>query len=158
MSTKQIPDKNWDSDNVPESFKMFKQRLELFFLTKKVKKEDQVPHILLQIGERGLRMYNAMTLTEEQRKDPAVVFEKLGEQIEPAEHFRVSRLKLMNMRQASTESLDDFVTKAQLQAKKCAFDNNAELEERLIELIISSTPIGEFQRKLLEQKKRGRFS
>ena len=102
---------------------------------------------------KGLRMYNAMTLREDQRKDPAVVFEKLGEQIEPAEHFRVSRLKLMNMRQASTESLDDFVTKAQLQAKKCAFDNNAELEERLIELIISSTPIGEFQQKLLEQKK-----
>ena len=61
MSTKQIPDMNWDSDNVPESFKMFKQRLELFFLTKKVKKEDQVPHILLQIGERGLRMYNAIS-------------------------------------------------------------------------------------------------
>ena len=144
---------NWDRENVADSFKIFKQRLELYFATKKVHKDDQVAHILLQIGEKGLRMYNAMTLTDTEKKDPAVVFQKLGEQIEPAEHFRVSRLKLMSMRQAKTESLDEFVTRAQLQAQKCEFDSVAELEERLIELIISSMPIEDFQRKLLEQQK-----
>lgn len=143
----------WESGNVADSFKIFQQRLKLYFDTKKVHKDDQVAHILLQIGEKGLHMYNAMTLTDAEKKDPAIVFQKLGEQIEPAEHFRVSRLKLMSMRQATSESLDDFMTRAQLQAQKCAFDNVTEREERLIELIISSTPIGEFQRKLLEQEK-----
>lgn len=153
MSSKQVPEMVWDSENVAESFKMFKQRLELYFITKKVPKENEVAHILLQIGEKGLRMYNAMTLTDEEKKSSKIVFQKLSEQIEPAEHFRVSRLKLMSMRQAKSESLDDFVTRAQLQAQKCVFDAAAELEERLIELIISSTPIEEFQRKLLEQEK-----
>lgn len=99
MSSKSVPEMNWDSENVADSFKMFKQRLELYFVTKKVNRDEQVAHILLQIGEKGLRMFNAMTLTEDEKKDPTIVFHKLGEQIEPVEHFRVSRLKLMNMRQ-----------------------------------------------------------
>ena len=153
MSSKNVPEMMWDSEHVADSFKMFKQRLELYFTTKKVPRDDQVAHILLQIGEKGLRMFNAMTLTDAEKKDPTIVFQKLAEQIEPVEHFRVSRLKLMSMRQAKSESLDSFVTRAQLQAQKCSFDNVAELEERLIELIISGTPIADFQRKLLEQQK-----
>ena len=143
---------NWDSDNVAESFKIFKQRLELYFTTKDIDEEKQVSHILLQIGEKGLRMYNAMTLTADEKKDPKIVFQKLQEQVEPPEHFRVSRLKLMQMRQGKTETLDNFVTRAQLQAQKCDFSMN-ELEERLIELIIASTPIADFQKKLLEEQK-----
>ena len=67
---------NWDSDNVAESFKIFKQRLELYFTTKDIDEEKQVSHILLQIGEKGLRMYNAMTLTADEKKDPKIVFSK----------------------------------------------------------------------------------
>ena len=157
MSSKNIPEMDWEAENVAESFKMFKQRLELYFLTKETTKEKQVAHILLQIGEKGLKMYNAMTLTEAEKKDPDILFKKIGEQVEPPEHFRVSRLKLMNMRQEKTESLDNFVTRAQLQAQKCEF-SIPELEERLIELIISSTPISEFQRKLLEAEKGTRLN
>ena len=148
---------DWDSDNIAESFKIFRQRLELYFATKDITAEKQVAHILLQIGEKGLRMFNAMTLTAEEQTSPQIVFNKLAEQIEPPEHFRVSRLKLMGMRQSKTETLDDFVTRAQLQAQKCEFSLD-ELEERLIELIISSTPIADFQRKLLEEKKGTRLA
>ena len=148
---------DWEAENFAESFKMFKQRLELYFLTKETTKEKQVAHILLQIGEKGLKMYNAMTLTEAEKKDHDILFKKIGEQVEPPEDFRVSRLKLMNMRQEKTETLDNFVTRAQLQAQKCEF-SIPEPEERLIELIISSTPISELQRKLLEAEKGTRFN
>ena len=157
MSSKHIPEMNWESDNVAESFKLFKQRLELYFTTKNIEVEKQVAHILLQIGEKGLKMYNAMTLTAAEAEDPKIIFEKLQEQVEPPEHFRVSRLKLMQMRQGRAETLDTFVTRAQLQAQKCEF-STSELEERLIELIIASTPIGDFQKKLLEEKKGTRLS
>ena len=53
MSSKNIPEMDWEAENVAESFKMFKQRLELYFLTKETTKEKQVAHILLQIGEKG---------------------------------------------------------------------------------------------------------
>ena len=39
MSSKNIPEMDWEAENVAESFKMFKQRLELYFLMKKTTKE-----------------------------------------------------------------------------------------------------------------------
>ena len=156
MSSK-IPEMNWDSENADESFKIFKQRLELYFTTKQVAKERQVAHILLQIGEKGLKMFNAMTLTADEQKDPDIVFQKLAEQVEPPENFRVCRLKLMKMSQTESETLDGFVTRARLQAQKCDFSVE-ELEERLIELIIASTPIGDFQKKLLDAEKGTRLA
>ena len=76
------------------------------------------------------------TLTEEEQADPAVIFRQFKEQLEPAENFRGSRLRLMGYRQRKDESLDDLVIRAKLQARKCDF-SPAELDERLLELIIA---------------------
>ena len=54
--------------------------------------------------------------------------------------------------QTREESLDDFTNRCKLQALKCDFDDD-ELNERLIELIISSTPIVDFQKELLNKPK-----
>ena len=67
-------------------------------------------------------------------------------------NFRVHRLHLMDYRQRSEESVDDFVTRARTQALKCEFEES-ELEERIIELMIASTPIEAFQCELLEKAK-----
>ena len=58
----------------------------------------------------------------------------------------------MDYRQRSEESVDDFVTRARTQALKCEFEES-ELEERIIELMIASTPIEAFQRELLGKAK-----
>ena len=55
---------------------------------------------------------------------------------------------LDGLQQRSEESVDDFVTRARTQALKCEFEES-ELEERIIELMIASTPIEAFQRELL---------
>ena len=54
--------------------------------------------------------------------------------------------------QTREESLDDFTNRCKLQALKCDFDDD-ELNERLIELIISSKPIVDFQKELLNKPK-----
>ena len=59
MSSENIPRMDWKSSIHAESFKLFKQRLLLYFDVKKIKKEHQVSHILLQVGDEGLRRYNA---------------------------------------------------------------------------------------------------
>ena len=58
----------------------------------------------------------------------------------------------MDYRQRSEESVDDFVTRACTRALKWEFDES-ELEERIIELMIASTPIEAFQRELLGKAK-----
>ena len=143
---------DWMSSNHAESFKLFRQKLELYFKVKNIKKEDQVPYILLQVGDEGLRRYNAWSLSEDEVKDPKVVFDKFKEQLEPTENFRVCRLKLMYYRQKTDESLDDFVNRCKLLALKCDF-SVVELDERVLELIIAGTPIIDFQKELLRKKK-----
>lgn len=95
MNSENTPRMDWMSNNPAESFQLFKQRLKLYFQVKSIKNEDQVPYILLLVGDEGLRRYNAWTLSEAEKKDPNVIFSKFEEQLEPSENFRVCRLKLM---------------------------------------------------------------
>ena len=152
MSSENIPRMDWLAPNQAETFKLFTQRLRLYFTVKKIKREEQVSYILLQAGDEGLRRFNAWTLSESEKTDPDVIFERFTEQLEPSEHFRVCRLKLMHFRQKSNESLDEFVNRCKLLALKCEF-SDSELTERLLELIIASTPIVDFQKELLRKDK-----
>ena len=109
-------------------------------------------HILVQVGDEGLRRYNSWTMSEEDKIDPKKIFAAFEEQLEPPENYRISRLKLTQYRQTREESLDDVTNRWKLQALKCDFVDD-ELNERLIELIISSTPIGDFKKELLNKPK-----
>ena len=140
-----VPRMDWSVPTLAETFKLFKQRIELYFLAKHIEIADQVVHILLQVGDEGLRRYNSWTMSEEDKIDPKKIFAAFEEQLEPPENYRISRLKLTQYRQTQEESLDDFTNRCKLQALKCDFVDD-ELNERLIELIISSTPIVDFQK------------
>jgi len=148
----QIPNFDWHSQNVADSFALFQQRLELYFTINSTKEEQRVPILLLATGEEGIRRYNSWTLTEAEKKDTKVIFSKFSEQLEPPENFRINRLKLSKFNQKQGESLDTFVNRCKLLANKCQFTNN-EHDERLIELIIASTPIPELQKELLSKGK-----
>ena len=61
----------WDSENLVDSFRFFKQRSKLYFSVKNIPAEKQVDHILLLAGEEGLRRYNAWTFeNDSDRADP----------------------------------------------------------------------------------------
>ena len=143
---------DWSVPNPADAFKLFKQRIELYFKAKRIAIEDQVVHILLQVGDEGLRRYNSWTMSEEDKIDPKKIFAAFEEQLEPPEHYRISHLRLTQYMQTREESLDDFTNRCKLQALKCDFVDD-ELNERLIELIISSTPIVDFQKELLNKPK-----
>ena len=147
-----VPRMDWSVQNQADTFKLFKQRIELYFKAKRIEPEDQVVRILLQVGDEGMRRYNSWSIKEDERKDPGKIFDKVMEQLEPSENYRISRLKLMHFRQQQDENLDFFINRCKLLALKCEFDDN-ELNERLIELIIARTPIPDFQKELLGQKK-----
>ena len=124
-----VPRMDWLVQNQAHTFKLFKQRIELYFKAKRIAPEDQVVHILLQVGDEGLRRYNSWSLTEEERKDPGKIFEKFMEQLEPSENYRISRLKLMHLRQQQDENLDCFINRCKLLALKCEFEDNFDEDE-----------------------------
>ena len=74
----------WDSENLVDSFRFFKQRCKLYFSVKNIPTEKQVDHILLLAGEEGLRRYNAWTFeNDSDRADPEIIWRKFAEQLEP---------------------------------------------------------------------------
>ena len=79
-------------------------------------------------------------------------FYKFIEQLEPKENFRINRLKLMTYKQVAEESSDDFVNRCRRITQRCSLREH-EQQQRIIELIIASTSIADFQKELLSKDK-----
>ena len=108
--------------------------------------------ILRGIGDEGTRRLQVSGLSEEDKRKPDKLWEFFESQLKLKIDFRVHRLHLMECRQREDETLDDFILRVCTLAMKCEFDQT-EMEERLIELIIASTPLEDFQRDLLGKAK-----
>ena len=84
------PKMDWSVQNQADTFKLFKQRIELHFKAKRIEPEDQVVHILLQVGDEGLRRYNSWSLTEDE-----IVWQRRGLTLHESTHkFREIYLKI----------------------------------------------------------------
>ena len=99
MADNDIPYTDWQSSNLAETFKLFKLRLELYFVVNKIKTKQKVNYILLRVGNEGLKKYNTWLLTEEEKCTPENIFNKFNEQLELKENFRINRFKLMTYKQ-----------------------------------------------------------
>ena len=142
---------DWQSSNLAETFKLYKQQLELYSVVNKMKIE-QVNYILLRVGNEGLKKYNTWLLTEEEKRTPEIIFNKFIERLEPKENFRINRLKLMTYKREAEESLDGFVSRCRRMSQKCSLTGH-EQQQRIIELIIASTPTADIQKELLRKDK-----
>lgn len=152
MATK-YPELNWKAENIPEEFKIFKQRMELCLLDNNVTdKGRQAVKIILALGAEGLRRLNASSLTDEDKKDPAKIWTLFNDQLNTHVNFRIHRLELMRFKQQKEETVDDFVNRCRTKGAECDFTGDG-LSERIIELVIASTPIEQFQKTLLDKPK-----
>ena len=153
MSSGKYPEMNWEATDLPEEFKLFKQRMELVLADQDITDEKKKAiKIKIAVGNEGLRRINASGLSETDKDKPQKLWNLLEAQLKVNINFRVHRLELMRYRQKSDESIDAFVTRCRDKAKNCDFEET-ELSERIMELVIASTPSEEFQKSLLDQPK-----
>ena len=144
-----IPTMDWSSTDMAESIGLFKQKMNLFLDDENVTDNAaKARKICRGIGDEGLRRINASDLSPEQKQNPLELWTLFENQLKVNVNFRIHRLHLMKYRQTGDESIDDFVTRARTLANKCQFTEN-ELNERLMELIIASTPYDGLRRELL---------
>ena len=137
---------DWTAADRTAAYKLFKQKVMMYFDCKEVKKEKQVSYILLMTGDEGLKMFNSWGLSDTDSKDPDKVWEKFDTHIEPKSSFRVERLTFQRMRQRAEESSDDFVSRLTNQANLCKFKD---CDERIVEQITFGTKHSEVQKALL---------
>ena len=142
------PRMDWSSTDLSSAMKMFKQRCTLYFTVKDIKAEKQVNYILLNSGDEGLKIYNSWSLSAEEAQKPDVVWEKFTTHVEPKSNFRIARLQLQKMKQED-ESIDNYVSRIKLQAFKCKFRDETDIQDRVIEQLIQGTRHPEVQKELL---------
>ena len=86
-----------------------KQQCELYFSVNDITVEKQVDHILLFSGESGIRKFNSWRLTDAQKKDPKIIWEKFMGQVDTKENWRVARLYLQKYTKEEKETIDDYM-------------------------------------------------
>ena len=144
-----IPTMEWSSTDMAESLGLFKRKMNLFLDDENITDNAaKARKICWGIRDEGLRRINASDLSPEQKQNPLELWTLFDNQINVNVNFRIHRLHLMKYRQTRDESIDDFVTRARTLANQCQFTEN-ELNERLMELIIASTPYDGLRRELL---------
>lgn len=150
------PQMNWDAPDPITAFARFKQKCQLMFssVLKDADDEEKVSYILLWSGEKGLDLYNSWTFTkEEDRKKPAIIFERFENQLEPKTSHRIHRYTLQGMRQEQGEPVDDFISRLKNLAAKCQFRDNAEVEDRVLDQLIWGSRNPDVQKSLISRDK-----
>jgi transposase InsO family protein len=147
------PELDWRAHDLSDEYKLFKQRMDLFFLDIGLTDEaKQAVKIKIALGVEGLRRINSSGLSAEDQKDPKKIWDMFDAKLNVKVNFRVHRLELMRYKQKPEETIDDFVGRCREKAKDADFTDE-ELAERIVELTIASTKSEQFQKELLEKDK-----
>jgi hypothetical protein len=64
-------------------YKLFKQKVQMYFQAKCVHADRQVSHILLLTGDKGCAMFNSWDVSADDQKKADFVLTKFDSQIEP---------------------------------------------------------------------------
>ena len=147
------PSFSWDEPDLPHAFKRFKRYCEILLKTSTYaeKPGDQlVNYILLWLGPQGLEIFDSWTMSDEDRKTPAKVWDKFSEYFEPKTNYRLNRYQMRNIKQEEGEPVDSFIRRLKTHSQKCNY-NAEQLEDHLIDQFIVGVSHSQVRKKILDQ-------
>ena len=139
-----MPIMDWDSSNLPDAWRKFRQHVELMFLgpLSAKKEEERCSYLLLWIGEKGRDIYNTWT----EKKVIKTYYEGFEAYVIPKANPIFARYKFHERMQGESESFDQFVTELKLLVKDCNYDKS---DEMVRDRIVFATNSGIVREKLL---------
>ena len=144
------PKIDWDSSNLPDAWRRFKQHVELMFSgpLKDRSEEQKCSFLLLWIGDKGRDISNTWTLTNDEAKKLATYYDGFSAYLTPKANPIFARYKFHEKTQGSGESFEHFVTELKLLVKDCDYDKSDEMVRNRIVFATNSPHVRE---KLLSQ-------
>ncbi|CAI5681852.1 unnamed protein product [Oreochromis niloticus] len=144
------PCMDWDSSNLPEAWRRFKQHAELMFAGPLRGKEeaDKCSYLLLWVGEKGRDVYNTWTLTADDSRKLQTYYDKYTDYITPKANPIYARYKFHEKMQGENEAFEQFITELKLLAKDCGYPNT---DEMVRDRIVFATNSPHVREKLLSQ-------
>ncbi|KAL1268833.1 hypothetical protein QQF64_034196 [Cirrhinus molitorella] len=140
-----MPRMDWDSLDLPDAWRRFRQHAELMFKGPLHKKseEEHCSYLLLWVGEKGRDIYNTWTLTEANAKLLNTYYDKFEAYIMPKKNHIFARYKFHKKVQTDGESFDNFVTELKLLVKDCGYTNADKMVRDRIVFTINSPKVKE---------------
>lgn len=123
------PKMDWDSTNLPDGWRRFRQHVELMFTgpLKAKSEEEKCSFLLLWIGVKGRDISNTWTLTADESKTLKTYYDRFTEYLTPKANPIFARYKFHEKTQGSSESFEHFVTELKLLVKDCGYTNSDEM-------------------------------
>lgn len=123
------PSMNWDSPNLPEAWRRFKQHAELMFSgpLKGKTEEEKCSYLLLWIGEKGRDVYNTWTLGADDAKKLSTYYNKYTDYLTSKSNPIYARYRFHEKMQGDGETFEHFVTELKLLVKDCGYPNSDEM-------------------------------
>ena len=143
-----MPTMDWLFQPLSESLKVFKARMNLYIEDQNITDvTKQATKIKIASGDEGMRRILNSGMSDEDQKIPDKIWELLETEVDYSVKisFRVHRLEFSNIRQNSEETTQQYLSRLREKATKCNSEPD-ELNERLMEMIILSTPHEDFRK------------
>lgn len=139
------PRMDWESTNLPDAWRKFRQHVELMLSGPLLAKTEPVKcsYLLLWIGEKGRDVFNTWTLTEDERKELKTYYDRFETYVTPKANPIFARYKFHERIQGENESVEQFVTEVKLLAKDCNYPNSDEMVRDRIVFATNSPKVRE---------------
>ncbi len=126
----------WDSENLKENWRRFKQHVELMFSgpLKSRAEAEKCSYLLIWVGQKGRDIYNTWSdISETDRGKLKTYFDRFEKHVNPKANPVFARYKFHNKVQSSAEPVEQFITELQLLAQDCEFhDSNEMVRDRIV--------------------------
>ena len=146
------PRMDWDAKYLPLEFKSFKEHCNFMFggPLKSKSEEEKCNHVMLWAGEKGCNIYSTWTLTNEERKQLEIHYEKFENYCKPKSNKIYSRYIFMRREQGTDEPFEQFVTDLKLLYKEWGYDHAME-DEMIKDHIVFGIKLTKVREKLINE-------
>lgn len=126
------PKMNWESRDLSNAFKKFKEHCEFMFKGPLATKTEEIKcnYLMIWAGEKGRQIFSTWTMSDDDKKKLKSYFEKFEEYCRPKSNIIYNRYMFKNRVQGENEPFEQFVTDLKSLLVDC--DYRQELHDEMI--------------------------
>ncbi|VDI15831.1 Hypothetical predicted protein [Mytilus galloprovincialis] len=119
------PCMNWDSGDLPGTWKAFKTHCEFMFQgpLKKKQGDEKCAYLMIWVSEKGRNVYITWDMTAEDQKKLEKYYENFEAYVKPKSNQVFSSYKFQCRLQKTNETCEEFVTDLKVLVKDCQYAN-----------------------------------
>jgi len=139
--------------NIASNFKYFKSSWTNYCVATAIVDKAavvQVATLLTIMGKECYEVYENLPITDEERKDPKKILDKLGEHFEPRRNTIYERYMFNSSTQDTTESIEQYVNRLRKLSSTCEY--GVLLDEMLRDRIVIGVHDSHIRARLLREK------